>query len=79
MSYVIVLTRNRGVDVGGGGLETYVVSFLRILKLVECLVEGCLVKTNNPGRLRDHFMYQHWKSKVVILQKRPEPLHMWDQ
>ena len=29
----------------------------RILRLVGCLVEGCPERENNPGRLREHFMY----------------------
>ena len=49
---------------GVGGPETYAVSFMWILKLVNFLVEGCLARVNNPGRIRDHFMYLHWNSKV---------------
>ena len=33
-----LLTQVRGVDVGGGGLEVYMVSLPRILKLVDCPV-----------------------------------------
>ena len=33
-THIIVLSQTRGVDVGGGGTETYIVSFLRILKLL---------------------------------------------
>ena len=36
----ILLPQVRSVDVGGGGLELYKVSFPRILKLVDCPVEG---------------------------------------
>ena len=60
-SHGIVLTRVREVDVGGGGPETYKLLFLRILKSVECLVEGCPERGKTPGRLRDNFMYLHWK------------------
>ena len=56
-SHVIVLPQNRGVDVGGGGTETYVVSFPRILKSVECPVEGYPASVNNPWRLMDHLVY----------------------
>ena len=35
-----VLLQVRGVDVGGGGLEVYTVSFPWILNLVDCLVKG---------------------------------------
>ena len=40
MSHSIVLPQTRGMDVRGGGLEKYMVSLLRILKLVEFPVEG---------------------------------------
>ena len=60
----IVLPQIRGVDVRGGSPETYKVSFLPILKLTEFLVEGCPEKENTPGRLRENFMYQHWKLKA---------------
>ena len=41
MSHGIFLPHTRGVDFWGGDSETYVVSFLCILKSVECTVEGC--------------------------------------
>ena len=56
-----VFPQVRGVDVGGGELEVYKVSFPRILKLVDCPVEGCPAKAKNPGRLREHFMFSHRK------------------
>ena len=73
-AHVRVLPKVRGVDVGGGGLEVYKVSFPRILKLVECPVEGCPTKENLPGWLREQFMFCHWKLKVDILQEGPETL-----
>ena len=69
----------RGVDVGGGGLEVYKVSFPRILKLVDCPVEGCLAKEKPPGRLREQFVFCHWKLKVDILQEGQKPLPRCDQ
>ena len=36
----ILLPRVRGVDIGRGGPDTHKVSLPRILKSVECLVEG---------------------------------------
>ena len=57
----------RGVDIGGGGPDIYKVSLPRILKSVECPVEGCPERTETSGRLRDNFMYQYWKSKVSII------------
>ena len=68
ISHGIVLPHTRREDVGGGSSETYVVSLLRILKSVECPVEGCSSRANNPGRLREHFMYCHWKAKVAIVK-----------
>ena len=49
----IILPQVRGMDVGGGGMGVYKVSFPRILKLVECPVEGCPSKAKTPGRLRE--------------------------
>ena len=62
------------VDVGGGGLEVYKVSFPRILKSVDSLVEVYPAKPKNLVRLREHFMFSHWKSKLAILQEVPELL-----
>ena len=73
-SHGIVLPQSRGVDVGGRGMETYMVYFPWILKLLECPVDGCPERPNSPGGLMEHFMYQHWKSKVAILQEGMEPL-----
>ena len=52
-SHRIVLPQNRGVDVDGGGLETYRVSFPRLLKLVACLIDGSPERMKKPGRLRE--------------------------
>ena len=59
------------MKVGGGGLEVYKVSFTRILKLVDCPVEGCPTKAETPLRLREYFMLRHRKSKVDILKEVP--------
>ena len=74
-----VLPQVRSVDFGGGGLEVYKVPFPRILKLVDCPVEGCLAKEKNPGRLRGNFMFRYWKLKVATLQEVPLPLPWCDQ
>ena len=74
-----VLPQVRGVDARGGGLEVYKVSFPRILKSVEFPVEGCPARAKNPERLREHFVFRHWKSKVAIFQEGPEPLLWCDQ
>ena len=54
-------------------------SFLQILKFVECLIEGYLVRANTKGILSEHFMYRNWKSKVAIMQEELEPLPWCDQ
>ena len=74
-----LLPHVRGVYVGGGGLEVYNVFFLRIIKSVECLVEGCPARAKNPGGLREHFMFRHWKLEVTILHEGTEPLPRFDQ
>ena len=58
-SHGIVMLQVRGVDVGGGGTDIYKVSLPRILKSVECLVEGCPARENLPGIPRENFMYRH--------------------
>ena len=56
------LTQTHGVDVRGGGMYIYVVSFPRVLALVVFLVEGFLERMHNPGRIHEHCMYRHWKA-----------------
>ena len=75
----IVLPQNRGADVGGGGSETYMVSFLQNLKSLEWPVEGYMERLNTPGRLWDHFMYWHWKVEVAVVQEWTAPLPRCDQ
>ena len=58
----------RGVEVGGGGLEVYKMSFPWILKLVDFPVEGLPAKAKTLGRIREHFILRHWKLNVAILQ-----------
>ena len=48
----IVLIQTRGVDVGGGVLDTYMVYFTRVMKSVAYPVDGFPERANNPGRLR---------------------------
>ena len=71
ISHGIVLPQIRDVDIGGGGLQTYVVSFPQILNMVEFPVEGCPARENNLARLHENSMYRHWKLKVVIIQEGP--------
>ena len=58
-----------GVDFVRGGLKTYIVSFLQVMKLVVCSVYGSPVNANNPIKISKYFMYWHRKSKVGILQE----------
>ena len=74
-----VLPQVRGVDIGGGVLEVYKVSFLRILRSVDCPMEGCLSKAKKKGRLRDQFIFRHCKSKVAILHEGPKLSPRCDQ
>ena len=64
-----ILTRTSEVEIGGGGEETYVVSFPLVLTSVTCPVEGCLARAHNPGSLRKHFMFRHWRYNIAILQE----------
>ena len=67
------------MDVEGGGSDIYKVSFPRIIKSVECPVEGCPARAKTPGRLRKHLMYRHWNSEVAIMQEGTEPLPQCEQ
>ena len=60
-------TTEHGGNVKGGGSDTYLVPFQRILKLLGCPVEGSLERENNPGRLMEIFMYRHWNLRVEIV------------
>ena len=46
---------------------------------MDCPLEVCTARANNPGRIREPFLYQHWKLKVEILQEGPETLPRCDQ
>ena len=60
--------QTREVDKIGGGPTTYVVSFLKVLQEVGCLVPGCLAVAHSAGLLQEHFMYCHFRSKVAVVQ-----------
>ena len=79
ISHRIVIAQTRWVDIGIRVPETYVLYFKRVLNFVVCLVDGCLERAHSTGRLREHFMYQHCKLKVLILQEVPAPLPRCDQ
>ena len=48
----ISLPQTRGVNMGGGGPTTYVVSFLRVLKTMYLPVLGCPVMAHSAWRLQ---------------------------
>ena len=62
------------VDEVGGGPTTYVVSFPKVLQEVRCPVSGCPEVAHSTGRLRKHFMFCHFISKVEVVQEEKEPL-----
>ena len=64
-----VLPQTQGVDFGGGGQETYVLSFQRVLKSVTGPINRFLARVNIPGILREKFIYWHWKLKVEIIHE----------
>ena len=35
---------------------------------------GCMEKAHSTGRMREHLMYGHFRSKVAVLQEGSEPL-----
>ena len=57
-----------GFDEVGGGPTTYVVSFPKVLQEVRFPVPGCPAMAHSAGRLRKHFMYRHFRSKVMVFQ-----------
>ena len=53
----ICVPQTRGIDEKGEGPTTYVVSFLRILQSVRCLVLGYPAVAHIVGRLQENFMF----------------------
>ena len=64
----------QGVDEVGLGPTTYVVSFPKVLQEVRRLVPGCPAVAHSSGRLHKHFMFRHFRSKVVLFQEDKDPL-----
>ena len=56
----------------------YVVHFPRVLQEVKCLLLGCPAVAHSMGRLQEHFMYRHLRSKVAVVQEGLEPLPQCD-
>ena len=50
------------------------VSFPKVLQEVICTVPGCPVVAHSAGRLRENFMFRHFRSKVAVVQEGKEPL-----
>ena len=50
------------------------VSFTRVMKTVAFLVDGCPMWAHNLVRIREHFLYQKWKSNLEMLQEDLEKL-----
>ena len=62
----------------GGVPTTYVVSFPKVLQEIRCPVSGCPDVTPITGRLREHFIFCHFRSKVVVVQEGKELLPRCD-
>ena len=67
-SHGICVPQMRVVDVVWGGPTTYVVSFPNLLQELRCPVPGFPVVAHSAGRLRKHFMFCHFRSKVAVVQ-----------
>ena len=50
------------------------VSFPRVLQSVICPVLVCPAVCHSAGRLREHFMFRHFRSWIVVFQEGREPL-----
>ena len=77
-SHGICVPQTRGVNEVGEGTTTYVVSFPKVLQEVRCTVPGCPVVAHSAGRLREHFMFFHFRSNVEVFQEGKEPLPRCD-
>ena len=56
-------------ELGGEGNWDYIVSFIKVIKCLGCLVEGCPGRVRSPELLRDYFGWRHWKLQVIILEE----------
>ena len=74
----ICVPRTRGVDEIQEGTFTYLVSFSRVLQEVNFPVPGCPRVAHIAGRLCEHFMYRHFRSKVTVVQEGTEPMTCCD-
>ena len=77
-SHSICVPHTRGVYEVGVGMSTYVVSFPRVLHEAKFPVPGCPSVAHSSGRLREHFMYCHFRSNVAVVQEGTETLPRCD-
>ena len=77
-SHSICVPHTRGVYEVGVGMSTYVVSFPRVLHEAKFPVPGCPPVAHSSGRLREHFMYCHFRSNVAVVQEGTETLARCD-
>ena len=77
-SHGICFPHIRGVDEVGGGPTTYVVSFPKVLQEVRCPVPGFPVVAHITVRLREHFMFCHFRSQMAVFQEGKELLPCCD-
>ena len=54
------------------------VSFPRVLQEVKCPVLGCPAVAHSAGRLRENFMYFHFRYNFEVFQEGTEPLPCCD-
>ena len=70
----ICVPQTRGVEEKREGTTTYVLSLSRVLKLVRCKVLGFPAVAHSAGRMKDHFMFRHFQSRIVVVQEVKELL-----
>ena len=70
----ICVPHTRGVDKGGEGPTTNVMSFPRVLKSVKSPVPWCLAVAHSTGLIWENFMYRHFWSQVAVVQEGADPL-----
>ena len=64
----ICVPHTRVVSEKGEGRTTYVVSLPRVLQLIICPVPGCPTICYSAGRLREHFMFRNFRSRIAVVQ-----------
>ena len=70
----VSVTQTREFEKGGGETATYVVPPPRVLKTVKCPVPGCQAVVHITSRLRENFMYKHFRLQVAVAQEGTETL-----